>query len=86
MEATPRRPAQETTPTWPSDVLKQARRADTAAGLPTKVIKIIMRREGTNTSGSWEGVTKSPRRKKIIIWATPVSTSKKRTRSLFSGM
>ena len=54
-------------------------------GLPIKVINTIINSEGSSTCGSSTGVTSSPSRKKIIICATLVMTSKKRTKSLFLG-
>ena len=85
MDATPLRPAKETRDICAREAQKGARIQKTAAGRPIKVRKTMMERAGINTSGSCEGVTRSPRRKKIAIWQISVRTSKKWTIDRFSG-
>ena len=80
MEATPRSPAQDTTPTWPRDGRKGSSSRAATRGRPTRVRKAITDRAGSRTEGSSTGVTSRPSRKKMSTWATSVTTSKKWTK------
>ena len=57
--------------------LKGARRAKTPRGLATKVRKSAMRKAGHAISGSFDGVERSPSRKKIIMERRFVAPLKK---------
>ena len=85
IEAAPRRPAQETRAICSRLAPKGARIAALTRGLATSVRNVVSTRAGTITDGRSTGVTRSPRRKKIITCATFVRTSKKWTRYFFCG-
>ena len=65
MEATPRSPAQETTPTWAREGRKGSIRTEITAGRAAKVRNTMMARAGSSTEGSSTGVTNRPSRKKM---------------------
>ena len=64
-------------PICAKDDLKGVRIIKTENGLPINVRKSVMENAGKNTRGSCDGVTRSPSKKKIIICAISVKTSKK---------
>lgn len=79
MEAAPLSPDQEIRMHCRREGLKGSIKRNTAMGLAAKVRKRAMARDGRKISGSRWGKDKSPSKKKINIWASPVIPSKKCT-------
>ena len=77
IEAAPLRPAALTTKSCLKLVLKKIRMLLMANGRAMNVKKRTKINDGKSTSGNSLGVTKRPKRKKIITWAMSLNELKK---------